>query len=108
MRTLSSPRLTLTSSRNTSVIPGMWANPTSTPAKASPSLKMCIRDSDIAVQSKNVFVEDIDRDSEAYDSVFACFKRPKASDEEKAARSIAIQEATKFAALIPCLLYTSK
>ncbi|RGM49745.1 MULTISPECIES: cyclodeaminase/cyclohydrolase family protein [Bacteroides] len=56
---------------------------------------------DIAVQSKNVFVEDIDRDSEAYDSVFACFKMPKASDEEKAARSIAIQEATKFAALIP-------
>lgn len=56
---------------------------------------------DIAVQSKNVFVEDIDRDSEAYDSVFACFKMPKASDEEKAARSTAIQEATKFAALIP-------
>lgn len=56
---------------------------------------------DIAVQSKNVFLEDIDRDSEAYDSVFACFKMPKASDEEKAARSIAIQEATKFAALIP-------
>lgn len=56
---------------------------------------------DIAVQSKNVFVEDIDRDSEAYDSVFACFKMPKASDEEKTARSTAIQEATKFAALIP-------
>ncbi len=56
---------------------------------------------DIAVQSKNVFVEDIDRDFEAYDSVFACFKMPKASDEEKAARSTAIQEATKFAALIP-------
>ena len=56
---------------------------------------------DIGVQSKNVFVEDIDRDSEAYDSVFACFKMPKASDEEKAARSTAIQEATKFAALIP-------
>lgn len=56
---------------------------------------------DIAVQSKNVFVEDIDRDSEVYDSVFACFKMPKASDEEKAARSTAIQEATKFAALIP-------
>ena len=56
---------------------------------------------DIAVQSKNVFVEDIDRDSEAYDSVFACFKMPKASDEEKAARSTAIQKATKFAALIP-------
>ena len=56
---------------------------------------------DIAVQSKNVFVEDIDRDSEAYDSVFACFKMPKATDEEKAARSAAIQEATKHAALVP-------
>ena len=33
--------------------------------------------------------------------VFACFKMPKATDEEKAARSAAIQEATKFAALVP-------
>ena len=57
--------------------------------------------SDIAVQSEGAFVEDIDRDSEAYDSVFACFKMPKATDEEKAARSAAIQEATKFAALVP-------
>ena len=39
--------------------------------------------------------------SEAYDKVFACFKMPKATDEEKAARSTAIQAATKFAALVP-------
>lgn len=57
--------------------------------------------SDIAMQSKAAFIEDIDRDSEAYDSVFACFKMSKATDEEKAARSAAIQEATKFAALVP-------
>lgn len=47
------------------------------------------------------FTADIDRDSEAYDSVFACFKMPKATDEEKAARSAAIQEATRQAALVP-------
>lgn len=43
----------------------------------------------------------IDKDSEAYNEVFACFKLPKATDEEKSARSAAIQEATKKAALIP-------
>ena len=47
------------------------------------------------------FVALIDKDSEAYDEVFACFKLPKATDEEKAARSAAIQEATRHAALIP-------
>jgi len=47
------------------------------------------------------FVELIDKDSEAYNSVFACFKMPKATDEDKAARSAAIQLATKNAALIP-------
>ena len=40
----------------------------------------------VALQEKDTFIEDIDRDSEAYDSVFACFKMPKATDEEKAAR----------------------
>ena len=47
------------------------------------------------------FIALIDKDSEAYDEVFACFKLPKATDEEKAARSAAIQEATRHAALIP-------
>ncbi len=47
------------------------------------------------------FTADIDRDSEAYDRVFACFKMPKATEEEKAARSAAIQEATKYAAEVP-------
>lgn len=56
---------------------------------------------EVALKQKEVFVEDIDRDSEAYDGVFACFKMPKATDEEKAARSAAIQEATKHAALVP-------
>ena len=47
------------------------------------------------------FIALIDKDSEAYDEVFAYFKLPKATDEEKAARSAAIQEATKYAALVP-------
>ena len=55
----------------------------------------------LALSEKDVFVADIDRDSEAYDAVFACFKMPKATDEEKAARSASIQEATKYAALVP-------
>lgn len=55
----------------------------------------------LAVKQKEEFVSDVDRDSEAYDKVFGCFKLPKSTDEEKAARSAAIQEATRFAALVP-------
>lgn len=55
----------------------------------------------LAVKQKDGFVSDVDRDSEAYDKVFGCFKMPKSTDEEKAARSAAIQEATRFAALVP-------
>lgn len=43
----------------------------------------------------------IDKDSEAYDRVFAAFKLPKDTEEEKAERSRVIQEATKEAALVP-------
>lgn len=57
--------------------------------------------SGVATRQKELFVADIDLDSEAYDGVFACFKLPKATDEEKAARSVAIQEATRHASLIP-------
>lgn len=55
----------------------------------------------LALGQKAGFVADVDRDSEAYNKVFACFKLPKNTDEEKSTRSIAIQEATKFAALVP-------
>ena len=44
---------------------------------------------------------DVDRDSEAYNVVFAAFQMPKDTDEEKAARSAQIQEATKIAANVP-------
>lgn len=55
----------------------------------------------LASEQQARFVAYIDRDSEAYNCVFDCFKLPKNTDEEKAARSAAIQEATKQAALIP-------
>ena len=45
-------------------------------------------------------IRDIDRDSEAYDRVFAAFKLPKET-EEKAERSRVIQDATKQAAMVP-------
>ena len=44
---------------------------------------------------------DVDRDSEAYNVVFAAFQMPKETDEEKAARSAQIQAATKIAANVP-------
>lgn len=46
-------------------------------------------------------IRDIDRDSEAYDRVFAAFKLPKDMEEEKAERSRVIQDATKEAAMVP-------
>ncbi|WP_373811133.1 cyclodeaminase/cyclohydrolase family protein [Porphyromonas macacae] len=46
-------------------------------------------------------VLDIDRDSDAYNRVFAAFKLPKETDQEKAYRSEQIQENTKFAANVP-------
>jgi len=39
----------------------------------------------------------IDRDSEAYEQVMTAYKRPKGTDEEKAARSAAIQTALRGA-----------
>ena len=55
----------------------------------------------LASEQQQHFVADIDRDSEAYNRVFDCFKLAKATDEEKSARSAAIQAATRQAAEIP-------
>lgn len=46
-------------------------------------------------------LEDVDRDSDAYNRVFAAFKLPKETDEEKAIRSEAIQKETQYAAQVP-------
>jgi methenyltetrahydrofolate cyclohydrolase len=43
----------------------------------------------------------IDKDTEAFNTVMAAFALPKGTDKEQAARSAAIQEATKSATLIP-------
>jgi formiminotetrahydrofolate cyclodeaminase len=43
----------------------------------------------------------VDRDAEAYDLVIAAFRKPKATDEDKAARKAAIQDATRIATEIP-------
>ena len=46
-------------------------------------------------------IEDVDRDSDAYNRVFAAFKMPKDTDEEKQVRNEAIQRETKYAAQVP-------
>jgi len=43
----------------------------------------------------------VDRDSEAYDLVVGAYKQPKGTDEEKAARSAAIQQAMRAAIAAP-------
>ena len=52
-------------------------------------------------QIRQQLILDVDRDSEAYNVVFAAFQMPKDTDERKAARSAQIQEATKIAANVP-------
>ena len=43
----------------------------------------------------------VDEDTEAFDGVMAAFGLPKGTDEEKAARTVAIQEATRYATEVP-------
>lgn len=43
----------------------------------------------------------VDRDADAYDLVVAAFRKPKATDDEKAARKAAVQDATRVATEIP-------
>lgn len=47
------------------------------------------------------FLELVQRDSDAYQTVMAAFDLPKETEEEKGARHKAIQEATKNAARVP-------
>lgn len=51
-------------------------------------------------------VELIDKDASSFDEVMKAFKLPKVTDEEKATRTNAIQEGTKYAASVP--LQTAK
>ena len=53
------------------------------------------------INYRKQFVEDIDRDSDAFNEVMAAFKLPKETEEEKEARKNAIQAGSKNATLVP-------
>ena len=60
--------------------------------------------SDVAVhgqQLKNELLHLVDEDTEAFNRIMNAFGLPKKTEEEKAARTAAIQEATKFATEVP-------
>lgn len=50
---------------------------------------------------RGALIDLIDRDASAYDLVLAAFRRPKATEEEKAARRAAVQDATRIATEVP-------
>lgn len=60
--------------------------------------------SDVAVKGqalKDELLRLVDEDTNAFNKIMNAFGLPKKTDEEKAARSAAIQEATKFATEVP-------
>lgn len=54
-----------------------------------------------AQQYKATLIELVDADTRAFNKIMAAFGLPKSTDDEKAARHAAIQEATRFAIEIP-------
>jgi glutamate formiminotransferase / formiminotetrahydrofolate cyclodeaminase len=50
---------------------------------------------------QNRLLDLVDEDTEAFNKILGAFGLPKKSDEEKSARSVAVQEATKNATMIP-------
>ena len=50
---------------------------------------------------RNQLSEQVDRDAASYEAVLAAMRKPKASEDEKAERARAIEEASKSAALVP-------
>jgi glutamate formiminotransferase/formiminotetrahydrofolate cyclodeaminase len=50
---------------------------------------------------KDEFLADVDRDTDAFNRVMEAMRLPKKTDEDKAARDAAIEEATKEATLVP-------
>jgi glutamate formiminotransferase/formiminotetrahydrofolate cyclodeaminase len=50
---------------------------------------------------KAAFLADVDRDTEAFNKVMEAMRLPKKTDEDKAKRTDAIEEATKQATLVP-------
>lgn len=60
---------------------------------------IAVRDTELALTEK--LKAQIDKDTEAFNLVAAAFKLPKATDEEKAARSAAIQAGTLVSTEVP-------
>ncbi|MBT8374899.1 MAG: cyclodeaminase/cyclohydrolase family protein [Deltaproteobacteria bacterium] len=54
-----------------------------------------------AADYRNQLINDIDRDSEAYNEVLSAFRLPKGSEQEENKRKQAIQDAFKNASLVP-------
>ncbi|MBN2797114.1 MAG: cyclodeaminase/cyclohydrolase family protein [Clostridia bacterium] len=52
-------------------------------------------------EKRQQLIDLIDKDATSFDEVMKAFKLPKETDEEKTARTEAIQEGTKYAASIP-------
>ena len=52
-------------------------------------------------QYKNELLRLVDEDTNAFNKIIAAFALPKTSDEEKKARAIAIQDATRYATEVP-------
>ena len=50
---------------------------------------------------KNTLLQLVDEDTNAFNKIIDGFRMPKGSDEEKAARAEAIEEATKYATTVP-------
>jgi glutamate formiminotransferase/formiminotetrahydrofolate cyclodeaminase len=50
---------------------------------------------------KDEFLADVDRDTDAFNNVMAAMRLPKKTDEDRAARAAAIDEANKEATLVP-------
>lgn len=53
------------------------------------------------LEYRKKLIADIDKDSDAYNTVMSAYKLPKGTDEEKRERSKAIQDGLKRAALVP-------
>ena len=62
---------------------------------------LCVRVKDDILSIYDELIIEIDKDTEAFNKVSAAFKLPKDTDEQKAARSKAIQEATVTATEVP-------
>lgn len=79
----------------------MVADLTLTRDKYQEEHELCQKVKEAGLPIYHSSVEAIDRDTEAYNLVFAAYKLPKETEEEKAARSKAIREANLVATQVP-------